>query len=183
MKLTVIAATGGAGRQVLERAVAAGRDVPAVVRNPARPTRPARAITADLAPADPAVLEPAIGGADAVLSGLGPHSNADAGIAAPGTRTITAAMRASGTSAPSAPPQSTPQPPKAGQTRPSTTGDGFLMRYVLSRVASAALGKVNTDLALMGDAPRDSGLDWTVLRPPRMTGKHSFTATQLIGWP
>src|SRR5260370_123170 len=48
---------------------------------------------------------------------------------------------------------------------------GLLMRYVLSHVASAALGKVNADLAVMEDVLRDSGLDWTVLRPPRMTDK------------
>src|SRR5258707_13876569 len=94
MKLTIIAATGGVGRQLLEQAVAAGHDVTAVVRNPAKLTRPVRVVTADLAAAEPAALEPAIAGADARLSGLGPHSNADAGIAAPGTRTITAAMRA-----------------------------------------------------------------------------------------
>jgi uncharacterized protein YbjT (DUF2867 family) len=41
MKLTIIAATGGTGRQLLEQAVAAGHDVTAVVRNPRNlpPTR------------------------------------------------------------------------------------------------------------------------------------------------
>lgn len=34
MKITIFAATGGIGRQVLEQAVAAGHDVTAVVRNP-----------------------------------------------------------------------------------------------------------------------------------------------------
>ena len=36
MKLTIIAATGGVGRELLEQAVAAGHDVTAVVRNPAK---------------------------------------------------------------------------------------------------------------------------------------------------
>src|SRR5215467_2045931 len=90
MKLTIFAATGAVGRQLLQQAVAAGHDVTAVVRNPAKlPAELAgekvRAVTADLAAPDPAVLESAVRGADAVLSGLGPHSNADAGIAAPGT--------------------------------------------------------------------------------------------------
>ncbi len=174
MKLTIIAATGGVGRQLLEQAVAGGHDVTAVVRNPAKLTRPVRAVTADLAAADPAALEPAIVGADAVLSGLGPHSNADAGIAAPGTRTITAAMRASGVRrivAISASPVGTVASPGRPNPPKHDPGDGFLMRYVLSHVASAALGKVNADLALMEDVLRDSGLDWTVLRPPRMTDK------------
>jgi len=36
MKLTIFAATGGIGRHVLEQAIAAGHDVTAVVRDPAK---------------------------------------------------------------------------------------------------------------------------------------------------
>ena len=36
MKLTIVAATGGIGRHLLDQAVAAGHDVTAVVRNPDR---------------------------------------------------------------------------------------------------------------------------------------------------
>ena len=36
MKLTVIAATGGIGREVLQQALAAGHDVTAVARHPER---------------------------------------------------------------------------------------------------------------------------------------------------
>lgn len=67
-----------------------------MVRNPGKLSRAGRTVTVDMAAADPAALEPAVAGADAVLSGLGPHSNADAGIAAQGTRAIVAAMRATG---------------------------------------------------------------------------------------
>ena len=85
MRLTIVAATGGVGRELLEQAVAAGHDVTAVVRDPGKLSRPVRTVTADMAAADPAALEPAIAGAGAVLSGFGPHSNADADIAAQGT--------------------------------------------------------------------------------------------------
>lgn len=80
MKLTVVAATGGVGRHVLEQAVDAGHDVTAVVRNPAGLTRPVRTVVADLAVPDAAVLESAVAGADAVLSGLGPRNAAEHGI-------------------------------------------------------------------------------------------------------
>jgi uncharacterized protein YbjT (DUF2867 family) len=87
MKLTVVAATGGIGRQVLEQAVAAGHDVTAVVRNPDKlSSTSARIVTAHLAASDPAALRPAVEGADAVLSGLGAHSKAEAGVAGQGTR-------------------------------------------------------------------------------------------------
>ncbi len=174
MKLTIFAATGGVGRQLLEQAIAAGHDVTAVARNPAKLTRQVRTVTADLAAADPAALEPAVAGADAVLSGLGPHSNADAGIAAPGTRTIVAAMQATGVRrivVVSAAPVSTvaspgnPNPPK------HDPGDGFFMRHLFSRIAAARFSKVYDDLAAMEDILRDSGLDWTVVRPPQLTDK------------
>ena len=82
VKLTIFAATGGIGRQLLEQAVAAGHDVTAVVRNrQSLPSTPARVVIADLAAADPAALQPAVSGADAVLSGLGARTKADAGVA------------------------------------------------------------------------------------------------------
>ena len=71
MKLTIFAATGGIGRQALGQAVAAGHDVTAVVRNPGTLSGEVRIVTADLAAPDPAALERALQGADAVLSGLG----------------------------------------------------------------------------------------------------------------
>jgi uncharacterized protein YbjT (DUF2867 family) len=33
------------------------------------------------------------------------------------------------------------------------------------------IGKVYADLAVVEDILRDSGLDWTVVRPPKLTGK------------
>jgi putative NADH-flavin reductase len=174
MKLTIFAATGGVGRQLLEQAVADGHDVTAVARNPGKLTRQVRTVTADLAAADPAALAPAVAGADAVLSGLGPHSNADAGIAAPGTRSIVAAMKATGVRrivVVSAAPVGTVASPGNPDPPRHDPGDGFFMRYLFSRIAAARFGKVYDDLALMEDTLRGSGLDWTVIRPPQLTDK------------
>jgi putative NADH-flavin reductase len=174
MKLTIIAATGGVGRELLEQAVAAGHDVTAVVRNPGKLARQVRTVTADMAAADPAALEPAIAGADAVLSGLGPHSNSDAGIASQGTPGIVAAMNATGVRriiAVSAAPVSTVPSPGRPNPPKHDPGDGFFMRHLFSHVASAMFGKVYADLALMEDILADSGLDWTVIRPPQLTSK------------
>jgi len=174
VKLTIFAATGGVGRQLLEQAVDAGHDVTAVVRNPGRLSRPVRAVTADMTAADPAAVEAAVAGADAVLSGLGPRSNADAGVAAQGTRAIVAAMQATGVRrivAVSAAPVSTIATPQRPSPPKHDPGDGFFMRHLLSHVASATLGQVFADLAQMEDVLADSGLDWTVVRPPRLTGK------------
>ncbi len=174
MKLTIVAATGGIGRQALEQAVAAGHDVTAVVRNPRKLSRAVRTIAVDLAAADPAALEPAVAGADAVLSGLGPRSSAEAGVASRGTRAIVAAMQATDVRrivVVSAAPISTV--PSPGRPKPPRhdPGDGFLMRNLLSPLTKVAFREPYADLALMEDVLRDSGLDWTVLRPPRLTDK------------
>jgi putative NADH-flavin reductase len=176
MKLTIFAATGGIGRQLLEQAVAAGHQVTAVVRSPGKLSVPGdvRVVAADLADADPAVLEAEVDGADAVLSGLGPRSNAEAGIASHGTRAIVQAIQATGVRrivvVSAAPIGTVPSPgrPKPPRRDP---GDGFFMRHLLSPLAKAAFREHYADLALMEDVLRDSGLDWTVVRPPRLTSK------------
>jgi putative NADH-flavin reductase len=132
MKLTIFAATGGIGRQVLEQAVTAGHQVTAVVRNPGKlPAGAARVVRADLSAADPAALESAVEGADAVLSALGPRSSTEAGVAWRGTRAIVQAMQATGVRrivVVSAAPIGTVTSP--GQPRPPKhdPGDGFVMR-------------------------------------------------------
>jgi uncharacterized protein YbjT (DUF2867 family) len=172
MKLTIFAATGGIGRQALEQAVAAGHDVTAVVRNPKKLSRQVRSVTADLAAPDPSALESAIRGADAVLSGLGARSASETGIAWQGTRAILRAMNATEvrrivvvSAAPigTVPSPGRPKPPK------HDPGDGFFMRNLFGPLIKAVLRKHYADLALMEDVLRDSGLEWTVVRPPRLT--------------
>src|SRR5262245_15039087 len=133
MRITIFAATGGIGRQVLDQAVAAGHDVTAAVRNPKTLFRDVRAVTADLSSPDLVVLESAVRGADAVISCLGARTESDAGIAWQGTRAIVQAMRATGvrriivvSAAPigTVPSPAHPNPPK------HDPGDGFFMRNV-----------------------------------------------------
>jgi len=174
MKLTIVAATGGIGRLALEQAVDAGHDVTAVVRNPKKLSRDVRVVAADMLAPDPAALERSVKGADAVLSGLGPVSKSDSGVASQGTRAIVQAMKAAGVRrivVVSAAPVSTV--PSPGRPRPPKhdPGDGFLMRNLLSPLTKVAFGQIYADLALMEDVLRNSDLDWTVVRPPRLTNK------------
>ena len=174
MKLTIFAATGGIGRQLVEQALAAGHKVTAVVRNPNKLSNKVRVVTADLAAPDQAAIKSAIEGADAVLSGLGPRPLSETGIASAGTRAIIQAMQETNvrrivvvSAAPigTVPSPGRPKPPK------HDPGDGFFMRSLLNPLIKAALRKHFADLALMEDVLRDSGLDWTVVRPPRLTDK------------
>jgi uncharacterized protein YbjT (DUF2867 family) len=184
MKLTIVAATGGIGRLLLERAVDAGHDVTAVVRTPSRLTRPVHAVAADLGAATAEELEPALVGADAVLSGLGPRSRADAGIASRGTRPLVAAMARAGVRrivAVSAAPVATVASPGRPNPPKHDPGDGFFMRHVASPMIVKLLRDVYVDLALMEDILRDSGLDWTAVRPPRLTNKPLTTYRTALG--
>jgi putative NADH-flavin reductase len=175
MKLTVFAATGRIGRQVLEQALAAGHEVTAVVRNPRSLPGQVRVVTvADLAVATPAALEPAVAGSDAVLSGLGPRSRGDAGVASRGTRPIVQAMLATGARrivVVSAAPVSTVPSPGHPDPPRHDPGEGLVTRHLATPLLRAALRDVYADLALMEDTLRDSGLDWTVVRPPRLTDR------------
>ena len=175
MKLTIFAATGGIGRQLLGQAVAAGHDVTAVARNP-QSLAAVRAVAADLASADPAALQPAVAGADAVLSALGPRTKADAGVAARGTEVITEAMRAAGVRrviVVSAAPIGTIASPGRPHPPRHDPGDGFIIRYLADPIVKRALRAHYADLARMEDVLRDSDsdLDWTIVRPPRLTDK------------
>jgi len=173
MKLTIVAATGGIGRQLLAQAIAAGHDVTAVVRNPASLSgQPVHIVAADLAHADPGALRSAVEGADAVVSGLGARSAADNGVAWAGTRALVEAMRDAGVRrivVVSAAPLGTVASPDRPNPPKHDPGDGFLMRHVGARFAKTAFRAHYADLARMEDVLRGSGLDWTISRPPRLT--------------
>ena len=145
MKLTIVAATGGIGRQLLEQAIAAGHDVTAVARNPRNLSPvPARAVAADLARVDPASLQPAVAGSDAVLSALGARTKADAGVAARGTQVITEAMRDTEVRriivVSAAPIGTIPSP---GRPHPPghDPGDGFIPRHAIADVENNYMGR------------------------------------------
>jgi putative NADH-flavin reductase len=174
MKLTILAATGGIGRHVLDQAVAAGHDVTAVVRNPDKLSDRIRVVKADLSAADPAALESALEGADAVLSGLGARTQADAGVATRGTRAVLAAMGTSGVRrivVVSAAPIGTVASPDQPAPPKHDPGDGLLMRNLFGPLIKVALRRHYADLAEMEDALRASGLDWTAVRPPKLNDK------------
>ncbi|MGA8207001.1 MAG: NAD(P)H-binding protein [Candidatus Dormiibacterota bacterium] len=172
MIITIFGATGGVGGQVMKQARAAGHDVTAVIRSSKNLPSDVRTVRSDLASADPAVLLSAVEGADAVISAIGPGLRTDVGIASQATKAIIGAMKASGvrrivvTSA--APVGTVPLP---GHAKPPKhdPGDGFFMRNVLSPAIKLVAPGLYTDLALMEANLAESGLDWTVIRPPQLT--------------
>ena len=176
MNITIFGATGRTGAHVLRQAVEAGHRVTAVVRNPAGLTgpKPDRVLTTSVTTAAPEELVAAVSGADAVLSALGPRSRADAGVAEKATTAIVRAMKASDTRriivVSAAPVSTTPSPARPRPPR-HDPGEGPVMRTVLTPLIQRVLRDNYADLARMEDVLRDSGLDWTSVRPPQLTDK------------
>jgi putative NADH-flavin reductase len=160
MRLTIFGASGQTGRQLLTQALHAGHTVTAVVRNPTRlpvPHQRLQVVVADVL--DPAAIQPAVAGADAVISALGPHPPRNrSSIMSAATASILAAMQATGTSrlvVVSAAPVATDD---HGTTLPYRLLFGPLLRTLLRGLYA--------DMTVMEEAIRRSGVDWTILRPP-----------------
>ncbi|MGW7274100.1 NAD(P)-dependent oxidoreductase [Streptomyces sp. NPDC054864] len=172
MKLTVFGATGGVGGEIARQALAAGHEVTAVVRDPARLRATGEGLEvfrADLT--DPEALRAAVAGRDAVLSGLGPRKRADAGIAAELTRSVLHAMEAEGvrrlvvvSAAPVGPPAE-PQP---------------VVDRIMGALVSKILKPVYDDLRAMEAALASSATDWTSVRPPRLQDKPATGAYRRV---
>lgn len=158
-KITVFGATGGVGRLVVAQAVAAGYGVTAAVRNPAGLPAGVHVVTVDLAGADPAAVDRAVDGADAVWCCIGARSKAETGIPETGVSAIVRAMSASGSRrfvAISAGPVSTVASP-ARPDPPPDPGNRFLMRRVAMPTAQRVFRRQYADLARMEVPPEDIG--------------------------
>ncbi len=63
--------------------------------------------------------------------------------------------------------------PSPGRPHPPRhdPGDGFIIRYLADPIVKRALRANYAELARMEDVLRGSDLDWTAVRPPRLTDK------------
>ncbi|MFG2645645.1 NAD(P)-dependent oxidoreductase [Streptomyces sp. NPDC048370] len=163
MKLTVFGATGGIGREIVRQALDAGHDVTAVVRDPARLTVTGERLEvfrADLT--DPGALRGAVTGKDAVLSGIGARSRADAGIAAKLTRSVLAAMDAESVRRLLV--------VSAAPLGPVPDGQTVVDKAVLA-IINSVLKDIYDDLRVMEAEVAASATEWTSVRPPKLTNK------------
>ena len=161
MKLSVLGATGGIGLEIVRQAIAQGHSVTAFVRSP-EPLKPfANRITikqGNLLNSDE--LAQAITGHDAILSGFGPRvpiAKSDATLLRDFANGLTAAMH------------------QANVRRAVIVSTAFLFKdsivpptYLFGRLFFSS---VVTDAAAMEQIIRQSGLDWTIMRPPQLTDK------------
>jgi putative NADH-flavin reductase len=164
VKLTILGATGATGTCLTGQALAAGHEITAIVRDPGRLTIPAhprlRAVTADVM--DPASITPAVTGADAVISAVGPRGTGPTTVIHDSVHSIIQAMRAAGTR----------RLLQVSGSVVSDEGESPYLRYLLKPVARRTfLRHVCADMRRAEDEVRGSDLDWTIFRPPALTGK------------
>ncbi|MEU6977441.1 MULTISPECIES: NAD(P)H-binding protein [unclassified Streptomyces] len=163
MKLTVFGATGGIGREIVRQALASGHEVTAVVRDPAGFTVGGDKLAvfrSDLS--DPEALREAVAGRDAVLSGLGARTRADAGVAARLTRSVLRAMEAADTRRLLV--------VSAAPVGPVPDGQAVVDKAMLA-IVNSVLKDVYADLRAMEAELAASATDWTSVRPPKLTNK------------
>ncbi|WIY04098.1 NAD(P)H-binding protein [Amycolatopsis mongoliensis] len=152
MKITVLGATGGVGREVVGQALDRGWEVTAVVRDPARLKLPAHVVVAELHEGEK--LAAAIEGRDAVISALGSRDRGPTTVCADGARAALGAgakrllvVSASGM---------------------HTEGDGFFTRTLVKPLLNTFLKHGWADMLAMEDVVTASDVDWTVVRPPML---------------
>ncbi len=169
MKIIVFGASGGTGLEIVKQALDAGHDVTAFARNPAKVAIEHPKLTriaGDVMNA--ASVNQAVAGQEAVISALGPSRPPVQGMMETAATNIVAAMQ------------------KAGIRRlVSTTGAGVrdpndqpkLMDHIMKGLLTLLAGAVLRDSAANVAMLRASGLDWTIVRYPRLmdgprTGKY-----------
>jgi putative NADH-flavin reductase len=157
MRLFVLGATGGIGRALLEQASRRGHQIVAFVRSPQRmgPPRPWVTIV-EGDPRHSTQLQAAMAGCEAVLSALGPPIplTGRTTIMGDGAKATIGAMAAAG--------------PRrllliSGELQfPDAGAMAALMRATLLR-------QLAKDQAELERVTQSSGLDWTIVRPTRLT--------------
>ncbi len=161
MKVTIFGATGGTGTCLTEQALAAGHEVTAVVRDPARLEVGAHprltVVTADVM--DSASIIPAVTGADAVLSAAGPRGTGPTTVIRDSVRGIIAAMDKTGTR----------RLLLVSGSIVADKGESVLLRLVKPVARLTFLRRVCADMRAGESEVEASDLDWTVVRPPRLT--------------
>jgi putative NADH-flavin reductase len=164
MRLTVFGATGGIGSEVVRQALAAGHDVVAVVRDPARLTVPAGSglgvVTADVM--DPAQIGPAVKGSDAVVSALGPRKGGPVTVLADSGQSILTAMDDAGVR------RLVAVSASGAFIEPS---DPFFTRLLLKPLLQRFLHDAMADTRQLENEIWASSTDWTLMRPPRLSDK------------
>ena len=154
MKLFVLGATGKTGGVLVAQAVARGHSVTTFGRSPFSGGDKAKVLSMEGNPMNEAELAEALPGNDAVLSVLGTRGLGATSVLVDSSRATIAAMS------------------QAGVRRLVILSSALLDSHIglINRIVSRTiLRHFSSDQRAMEKVVTESNLDWTVLRPPRMT--------------
>ena len=168
MRVALLGGTGRIGGHLLSSMLASGHDVTALARDPAGLAGAPAAATEGAAAAgtltvisggatDPAAVQAAVDGADAVLSALGPRGAKTPALLGTAARNITAAMDKTGA-------RRLICVSAAGAFIAGDPDMGRLVKLILPRVFATQFADVRD----MEAAVSETGLDWTLVRPTRL---------------
>ena len=157
MKLVIFGASGGTGRCLVEQALEAGYQVTAFVRNPSASPRSygnLKVVKGDVL--DAAAVDAAIADQDAVLVALGVGRSGGT-VLSQGTLNIVNAMRKH---------EVKRLVVESSYGVAESFGEAsFTCRFLLNRLLKATYA----DKAKQEEIIRRSGLEWVIVRPPRLT--------------
>ena len=161
MKLLIVGATGPTGRELVNQAIAQGHEVTALVRDAAKAafTPSVKTVVGDVL--NPASLNAAVAGQEAVVNTLGSAASGpfkETTLLSEGTRNLVAAMRAAGVAR---------LVNITGVGAGESKGHGpwfynWLIRPLILR--GTYIDKTRQEKIV-----RESGLDWTLVRPALLT--------------
>jgi uncharacterized protein YbjT (DUF2867 family) len=170
-KILILGATGLTGRHIVSQALARGYDVTVLVRSPekAADMKGAKNVVGDAR--DEKVLRQAVKGRDAVISALGTPASPfrDVTLLSTATRALVSAMKAEHVSRLVA---------ITGMGAGDSAGHGgFLFdNLIFPLLLRKAYADKNRQEAII----RDSGLDWTIVRPTVLNNKPRHDTIQTL---
>ena len=171
--LALFGATGKTGRHVLAQALEAGHSVRALARRPEALDAHERLTVAAGDVRDRDAVRETVRGSDAVVSVFGQVKGSPPTLQTEGTQAIVDAMAEQGIrriislSGGGLPAEEHDQPKVPDR----------IIRWLLRRLSPAVLDDAIAHLAVL----RASGLDWTVVRGPRLTDAPA-TGSYRVGW-
>jgi putative NADH-flavin reductase len=155
MRLFILGATGGTGRQLIGQALARGHEVTAFVRSPEKLGARQQGLSVQQGdPRDAAALNLALSGHDALLSALGPPGPRRSTILRDSARSTVSAMQS------------------AGIRRLLIVSAAILfedMGVLAALLRRTLLRNVVVGSGEMEQIVTASNLEWTIVRPPRLT--------------
>lgn len=159
MKLFVIGATGGTGQEIVQQSVARGHHVTAFVRSPETVTlRNERLSVLKGNVTDESQLSEAMRNHDGILSALGPREALKPSSLL--QNSALAAIRAM---------------QRSGVRRLVVLSAAAHFPGIPNQIVSFILRNHMRDSLAMEKVVQDSGLDWTIARPPRLTQEQYAT--------